>query len=142
MIRKEKARVTSTSVLACASAVDGWVARTTIKGGVNRQIFSDFILSLDLPKGSVILLDNASIHKGEIIYDAFKQKEFNPLYVPPYSPWYNPIEKCFSIVKHLFSKNQNIEQSFDSLRTQDHFVPFFRNTLHWIDITRNFARVS
>lgn len=129
MIRKEKARVTSTSVLACASA-EGWVARKTIVGGVNRIMFSDFIISLELPKGSVILLDNASVHRGDIIYDAFKQKEYIPLYVPPYSPWYNPIEKCFSIVKYFFYATQNIEESFNLLRANDHFVPFFRNTLH------------
>ena len=128
MIRKEKARVTSTTVLACASS-DGWVSRSIFKGATNRKIFSEFILSLEMPTGSVILLDNASIHKGDQVFDAFKQKGFIPLYVPPYSPWYNPIEKCFSIVKYLFSTSQNIEKSFDLLDKEQHFVPFFRNTL-------------
>lgn len=139
MIRKEKARVTSTSVLACASA-NGWVARTTIKGGVNRQMFCDFILSLDLPEGSVFLLDNASIHKGDIIFDAFKQKQFIPLYVPPYSPWYNPIEKCFSIVKYIFYEKQNIEKSFDHLTREDHFIPYFRHVLHCYGMNDSDAR--
>ena len=128
MIRKEKACVTSTTALACASS-DGWVSRQIFKGGTNRKIFSEFIRSLDLPTGSVILLDNASIHKGDEVFDAFKQKGFIPLYVPPYSPWYNPIEKCFRIVKYSFSTTQNIEKSFDLLDKEQHFVPFFRHTL-------------
>jgi transposase len=128
MIRKDKARVTSTTVIACASE-DGWTARHSLKGGLTRNGFCEFIQSLDLPQGSVLLLDNASIHKGDQAFNTFKNKGFIPLYVPPYSPWYNPIEKCFSIVKRVFGETQNIDESFNSLTKDTHFVPFFRKSL-------------
>ena len=130
MIRKEKARSTSTTVIACASE-DGWIGRHSLTGGLTRNGFCDFIRSLDLPKGSVLLLDNASIHKGDQAFDTFKSKGFIPLYVPPYSPWYNPIEKCFSIVKRVFGEKQHIDQAFNSkMHTLFHF---FGNRCHAMD---------
>jgi transposase len=65
-IRKEKPRMTSISVLACASN-EGWTSYKAIKGGVNRLTFCEFIKSLVLPEGAVMLLDNASIHKGNVV---------------------------------------------------------------------------
>ena len=76
--------MTTISVIACASK-DGWVDYKTIKGGVNRLAFCEFIKSLSLPMGAVMLLDNASIHRGDIVKETFREKGIIPLYVPPYS---------------------------------------------------------
>jgi hypothetical protein len=42
---------------------------------------------------------------------------------------FNPIEKCFSIVKRNFTTSQNIQTSFDMLDVEKHFKPFFKKTL-------------
>ena len=123
-IQKACARQTSTTVLACSSST-GWTKTLTKVGGIKRITFCSFIKDLDIPEGSVILLDNASIHRGDEVYKVFRDKKFTPLYVPPYSPWFNPIEGCFSIVKRQYPVNQNIQESFDSL-TPQHFSAFFR----------------
>ena len=130
-VKKDYARQTSVSVLACASA-DKWEQTREVKGGVNKPIFCEFIKSLDLPEGSVILLDNASIHKGDEVKAVFKEKGFIRLYVPPYSPWFNPIELCFSIVKKTFAMTQEIDRYFASV-TQSHFKRFFEKSINCVE---------
>ena len=39
---------------------------------MKRHVFCEFIRSLDIPKGSVILMDNASIHKGDDVVKVFR----------------------------------------------------------------------
>ena len=73
-------------------------------------------------------MDNASIHKGDDVENVCKEKGFSVLYTPPYSPWFNPIETCFSCVKRLYPKMQNIQQCFESL-TPSHFEAFFDNAM-------------
>ena len=73
-------------------------------------------------------MDNASIHKGEIVKQTLKELGYFALYPPPYSPWFNPIEGCFSIVKKNYSHRQNIEESFN-LDVKKHFKPFFDHSL-------------
>jgi transposase len=123
---KTKARQTTTSVLACASETR-WVKTTEVSGAFNRAMFCSFVRGLDLPTGSVLLLDNASIHKGYEVFQAFRDKQFVPLYTPPYSPWFNPIEGCFSVVKRNYPVSQDITESFDALTSQ-HFAAFFRRS--------------
>jgi hypothetical protein len=45
------------------------------------------------------------------------------------SPWYNPIEKCFSIVKRNFVETQDVDSAMQHLLSETHFRPFFENTL-------------
>jgi len=126
-VLKKEPRQTSTSVIACASST-GWVNYTRHTGGVNRLIFCTFLRSLDLPHGSVILLDNASIHRGTEVWEACRDKGFTILFVPPYSPWFNPIESCFSIIKRTYPKTQDIGASFGGLSSSN-FGAFFRHSL-------------
>jgi transposase len=120
--------MTSLSVIACASK-DGWSSYKTIKGGVNRLAFCEFIKSLSIPKGSVMLLDNASIHRGDIVKETFLEMGIIPLYVPPYSPWYNPIENCFSSVKRNFLEKEDVDFAMQNLTVDGHFIPYFRRGL-------------
>ena len=127
-VRKEKPRMTSISVLACASK-HGWLDYKTVNGGVKRVVFCEFINSMIFPPNAVVLLDNASIHRGDVVYQTFREKGIIPLYVPPYSPWYNPIEKCFSTVKRNFIDKENIDYAMQNMMVDKHFQPFFKKGL-------------
>ena len=50
-------------------------------------------------KNSVIVMDNAKIHHGEKLTESIEQMGCKVLYLPPYSPDYNPIETTFSGIK-------------------------------------------
>ena len=51
------------------------------------------------PEKSVLILDNASWHRKNAIYDIADEYGFNVVFLPPYSPDLNPIEKYWANVK-------------------------------------------
>jgi len=63
--------------------------------------------SLEILTGKIIM-DNASIHKGDRVRHFLEQKGFELVFLPPYSPQLNPIEETFGKWKHLI-KVQNCD---------------------------------
>jgi transposase len=93
------------------------------------MLFRDFLEALDLPQNTVILLDNVRFHHSKVCKEVAIRKGFELLYVPPYSPWFNPIEGIFSIVKREFYKGSSIDASFDKV-TESHCNAFFQKSLN------------
>ena len=62
-------------------------------------------------KGSVIILDNAAFHKKSILPALAKKYSCEVLFLPPYSPDLNPIEKKWAWLKQ---KLRSILSDFDS----------------------------
>lgn len=52
-------------------------------------------------KGAVVVWDNYSIHKGKEIEQAIIAAGARLIYLPPYSPDFNPIENCWSKIKNI-----------------------------------------
>lgn len=52
-----------------------------------------------LKNKSVIIMDNASFHKPQKIKDLFNKYNHKILFLPPYSPELNPIEKMWGTIK-------------------------------------------
>ncbi|KAI8889104.1 hypothetical protein K501DRAFT_171798 [Backusella circina FSU 941] len=44
-------------------------------------------------------MDNATIHKTEEVVTAIRDNGHTALFLPPYSPFLNPIEECWSKIK-------------------------------------------
>lgn len=55
---------------------------------------------------SVLIMDNCSIHHGGRVAELAKARGVRLLYLPPYSPDFNPIEKAFGILKAHLRRNQ------------------------------------
>ena len=71
---------------------------------VNTEIFSSWVtedLIPKLPTNSVIVMDNASFHKGVAMKKAIEDAGHTLLYLPPYSPDFNPIEKKWAQAKAI-----------------------------------------
>ena len=62
------------------------------------------VLAPALRKGQVVVMDNLSAHKGERIRELIEKRGCELLYLPPYSPDFNPIEEAFSKIKGLIGK--------------------------------------
>ncbi len=126
-IKRLYTRITSQSVLSASSTKQ----LTYIKSSkpFNSLSFSNFIKELEEPKGSVIILDNVSFHHSKIVKEVAKEKDYDLLYIPPYSPIFNPIEGIFSIVKRAYYKCKSIEDSFNNL-TEPHLKAFFKHSLN------------
>lgn len=72
---------------------EGAMTRADVEG-----FFAEDLLPRLLP-GSVLVLDNASIHKGGRIEALVEQAGCRVLYLPAYSPDFNPIELVWAFVK-------------------------------------------
>lgn len=83
---------------------------------INTAIFTAWItqdLLPQLPAHSVIIMDNASFHKGKAMQEAIVQAGHTLLYLPPYSPDLNPIEKKWAQAKAIRRREQcSIETLF------------------------------
>ena len=53
----------------------------------------------DQTKSYLLILDNASIHKGRVIDDLAARYQIRIVYLPAYSPDLNPIERAWSVLK-------------------------------------------
>jgi transposase len=69
----------------------------------------------NLPAHSIIVMDNASFHKGQEMQKIIEDAGHTLLYLPPYSPDLNPIEKKWAQAKHIRRATQcSIEQLFNT----------------------------
>ena len=93
---------------------DGSHAKTIHDRPVNGEKFAEFIRGLPYCQGTALLMDNASIHKTLAVKAAMELKGFIPIYVPPYSPEFNPIELVFGIIKNDFYRSR-YNGAFDDL---------------------------
>ena len=55
----------------------------------------------ELSPQSTIIMDNARFHKKEKIRDIVEKEGHTVLFLPPYSPDFNPIEQDFAILKKI-----------------------------------------
>lgn len=50
-------------------------------------------------KDMFIVMDNCKIHHTAFVVDAINKRGYKPLFMPPYSPFLNPIEECWAKIK-------------------------------------------
>jgi hypothetical protein len=55
-----------------------------VSGTTNSERYIKYIEKLPWPKGTVLLIDNASIHTSSIIKKGFRKKDYHGLFIPPY----------------------------------------------------------
>lgn len=70
------------------------------------------VLILELKPGQVVILDNASFHKSKTTVEIIRKAGCEVLFLPPYSPDLNPIEKFWANFK---KKVKEALYSFSSL---------------------------
>jgi transposase len=63
-----------------------------------------WVLSPELRPGQVVVMDNLTAHKGEWVKELIEERGCELLYLPPYSPDFNPIEEAFAKIKELLRK--------------------------------------
>lgn len=95
---------------------DALVAPLVVDGPINGEIFLAWIkqhLAPTLKKGDIVVMDNLSSHKVQGVLEALDAVGAKVLYLPPYSPDFNPIEMVFSKLKSLLRKFK--ERTLDAL---------------------------
>ena len=87
-----------------AMSLRGMVASMTIEEATDGDIFEAFlaqVLCPELRPGDVVVMDNLASHKVSAIQGLIENAGAQLLYLPPYSPDLNPIEKAWSKLKQL-----------------------------------------
>lgn len=87
-----------------ALSLRGMIATMTIEAATDGDIFLsylDHVLCPQLRPGDVVVMDNLSSHKVCGVREKIEAVGATLLYLPPYSPDLNPIEKAWSKLKQL-----------------------------------------
>jgi transposase len=96
-----------TTTFVGALRLSGITAPMTLSGAMNGTAFLAYIRQVLVPtltKGDVVIMDNLPAHKPEAIRQAIEATGADLLFLPPYSPDFNPIEMAFSKIKALLKK--------------------------------------
>ena len=111
--RVKKARPSHRTRVSLLLAVgrEGVIGYKILTGGVKSQHFAEFIRTL--PNNRPLILDNCSIHKTRDVRTLCDSKGIDLRYIPPYCPWYNPVEFCFSEIKRLYRPMRLVLPSTD-----------------------------
>ena len=87
-----------------------------LDGPINAESFVGFcewLLAPSLLSGDVVVVDNLSSHKSVRSVQTIETVGARVVYLPPYSPDLNPIDKIFSEVKHVGTRHSPQEPSTD-----------------------------
>ena len=122
-----------------AYTTGGYMAWKIFQGSYTKQIFNHFVYtevlprmnaySEDRPPRSVLVMDNAKIHCSDELQQMCNEAGVLLVYLPPYSPDYNPIEQSFNQIKQWMRKNR------DKLQHCDSFEDFFQWALESFNVT-------
>ena len=84
--------------------LDGEKAFTTYQGGTTGERFVQYLKETLLPtlrQGDIVVMDNMRSHHVKAVREILEAKGMKVLYLPPYSPDLNPIEKMWSKMKAI-----------------------------------------
>jgi transposase len=82
----------------------GMIAPMVLDGPINGeafQVYAEQVLVPELRPGDIVIMDNLSSHKGPAVRRAIEAAGARLLFLPPYSPDFNPIENAFAKLKAL-----------------------------------------
>jgi transposase len=106
------------SILPCYS-VDGYLCWEILQGSFTAERFNAFMREKVLPlttpfpgPRSVIIMDNASIHRTAELRQMCEDAGVVLAYLPPYSPDFNPIEQSFAELKTWLKRNARLAEEF------------------------------
>jgi transposase len=93
-----------TTTFVAALRTSGLTAPLVLDGAINGDAFLAYVQQVLVPtlrSGDIVVMDNLSSHKKAGVREAIESVGAKLLYLPPYSPDFNPIELAFSKFKWL-----------------------------------------
>lgn len=90
-----------------AIAFDGFRGFMTVEAGTSNDVFNAFVeheLAPNLRPGDVVVMDNLNAHKSPKAVAMIQAAGADVLYLPPYSPEFNPIEKMWGKLKDIIRR--------------------------------------
>ncbi len=134
-----------TSTLISGLRLNGPCAPWLFEGPMNGEMFLAWVaqgLAPTLQKGDLVILDNLATHKINGIVEAIEAAGARRLYLPPYSPDFNPIENMWSKIKQILRSQAPVRRVNCSWPPRRPSKPFLSptarasfltpNTLHYL----------
>jgi transposase len=127
-----------TTTLISGIRLKGPCAPWLFEGAMDGEMFLAWVVEGLVPtlqKGDVVIMDNLATHKVQGVAEAIAAAGARLLYLPPYSPDFNPIENMWSKIKQILrsadprTEGELIEAAktaFNSITTSD-CIGFFLN---------------
>ena len=110
--------------------LNGTLHYTTFSGGTTVERFKRYLETDLLPHlngNSVLVMDNMKSHHAKAVKELLDSSGVRYIYLPPYSPDLNPIEKLWSKVKALLRKFK--------ARTLDALPNAIQNAFHSVTVS-------
>jgi transposase len=95
------------TTLLSSMTVDGMGPSLAVEGATTARVFEAYVekaLAPTLRAGQVVVMDNLGAHKPKRVRELIEERGCELLYLPAYSPDYNPIEEAFSKIKRFLRK--------------------------------------
>jgi transposase len=105
-----------TTTFVGALTLRGMIAPFVLNRPINRIAFEAYVEQVLVPElrpGDIVIMDNLSSHKGPRTRQMIEAAGASLLFLPPYSPDFNPIENAFSKLKAMLRKAA--ERTIDDL---------------------------
>ncbi|MGI9355958.1 MAG: IS630 family transposase [Rhizobiaceae bacterium] len=96
-----------TTTFTAGLRLDGLIAPWLLDGPMDGEAFLVYVRRVLVPEltpGDIVIMDNLPAHKVSGVRQAIENAGARLLYLPPYSPDFNPIEMAFSKLKALLRK--------------------------------------
>ena len=109
-----------TTTFTAGLTLRGMIAPFVLDGPINRESFETYVekvLVAELRPGDIVIMDNLSSHKGPRVREMIERAGASLLFLPPYSPDFNPIEMAFAKLKALLRKaaERTVEALWDAI---------------------------
>ncbi len=96
-----------TTTLIAGLRTTGMVAPMVLDGPINGDWFEAYVRQILVPelrRGDIVIMDNLSSHKRTSVRELIEAVGATLVFLPPYSPDFNPIEKAFARLKAMLRK--------------------------------------
>ncbi len=97
-------RGTNTTLLASMTLLGGMGETMAVEGSTNQEVFEAYVehaLAPTLEARQVVIMDNLSAHKQARVRELIEERGCELIYLPAYSPDFNPIEEAFAKIKDM-----------------------------------------
>jgi transposase len=88
-------------------SLSGMGPSLAVEGATTARVFESYVDQVLIPslrRGQIVVMDNLGAHRPKRVRELIEEAGCELLYLPAYSPDYNPIEEAFSKVKNLLRK--------------------------------------
>jgi transposase len=94
----------NTTLLASMTLLGAMGETMAVEGSTDREVFEAYVehaLAPTLKAGQLVVMDNLPAHKPAKVRELIEERGCELIYLPSYSPDFNPIEEAFSKIKGM-----------------------------------------